>query len=245
MNSIEINGSFYALQRPETWLRWYEETPEDFVFAVKGGRYITHMRKLDQVEGPLANFFSSGVLRLQEKLGPILWQLPPLLRYDPEKLERFLKLLPKTTEEAAALASHHDDWMEDRSYYQIDQSRKLRHALEVRNYSFDTPDFIRLLRKYKVALVVADTAGKWPKFENVTSDFVYVRLHGGQELYVSGYGPKALDYWAARIRLWNQARKRDVFVYFDNDVKVRAPFDAMSLLSRVMDLGDFRPARAA
>jgi uncharacterized protein YecE (DUF72 family) len=250
LNSIEINGSFYSLQRPESYLQWRAQTPEDFVFAVKGGRFITHMKKLAGVDSAVANFFASGVLALGEKLGPVLWQLPPNLGYDEERLAAFFDLLPRTTQQAARLAEGHDQRLENRSWTTTDVDRPLRHALEVRHSSFETPAFVELLRRHDIALVVADTAGKWPFLEDVTSDFVYVRLHGAEELYVSGYDEPALDVWAEKVRAWLQgaspssartigppaapaAGGRDVFVYFDNDVKVRAPFDAMALAAKL------------
>lgn len=250
VNSIEINGSFYSLQRPTSYGAWYEATPDDFVFSVKGGRFITHMKRLTNIETPLANFFASGLLCLREKLGPILWQLPPSFRFDAEKLAAFFDLLPRDTGEAAKLARRHDHRLNGRATVKADAVRSLRHALEVRHPSFETPEFVKLLRKHDIALVVADTAGKWPFLEDVTSDFVYVRLHGDEELYVSGYTKAALDEWERKIRGWTRGsnptrtkrvgspaplakRGRDVYVYFDNDVKVRAPFDAMSLAHRL------------
>lgn len=231
VTSIEINGSFYALQRPASYLTWRAQTPDGFVFSVKGGRFITHLKKLRGVETALANFFASGVLALGDKLGPVLWQLPPMLGYDPARLASFFELLPRTTTQAAALAASHDERLADRSWTVTDAERPLRHAVEVRHPSYDDAAFVALLRQHDVALVVADTAGKWPLLEHVTSDFVYVRLHGAEELYVSGYTEAALDAWAAKVRRW--ATQDDVFVYFDNDVKVRAPFDAISLAGRL------------
>lgn len=250
LNSIEINGSFYSLQLPSSYQAWYEMTPAGFMFSVKGGRYITHMRKLRDVQTPLANFFASGVLGLKEKLGPILWQFPPNFGFDPDRFEEFFEILPRDTHAAAELAKQHDERLEGRALTETDASRPLRHAVEIRHASFQTPQFIALLRKHKVALVFADTAGNWPYAEDVTADFVYARLHGAEELYASGYTPAALDWWAARVRAWQEggeppdrrhwsdkpaprAKRRDVFVYFDNDVKVRAPFDAMSLADRL------------
>jgi uncharacterized protein YecE (DUF72 family) len=250
LNSIEINGSFYSLQRPESYLAWYEATPEDFIFSVKGGRFITHIKRLKDVEAPLANFFASGILRLREKLGPILWQLPPRLRYDRSRLEPFFRLLPRTASAAEALADEHDARLNERVWTKANGISKVRHALEVRHESFENKEFVELLREYDVALVVADTAGKWPFMEDVTSDFVYIRLHGDAQLYVSGYGPSVLKEWARKVRAWQRGRTpagsrliasrsrprakgRDVFVYFDNDAKVRAPFDAM-LLARLL-----------
>jgi len=247
--TIEINGTFYGSQRPESYARWADETPEDFVFAVKGPRFITHLRRLREVETPLANFLASGVLRLGSKLGPILWQFPPSFRFDPERIEAFLALLPKDTEAAAGLARRHDERFAGRAWTRIDRKRPLRHALEIRHDSFLDPAFIRLLRRYKVALVCADTVD-WPRRMDLTADFVYGRLHGSEQLYVSGYGDTALDAWADRVAAWAAGRepkdaervvdkagpkraRRDVYVYFDNDAKVRAPADAKGLIRRV------------
>jgi uncharacterized protein YecE (DUF72 family) len=247
--TIELNGSFYSLQRPEYYARWYEQVPRRFVFAIKGSRYITHMLRLRGVETALANFFASGLLALKHKLGPLLWQLPPTLKFDRELLLQFLRLLPRTTVDAAKLGRGHDKRVADRSYLDVDKDRPLRHALEVRHASFATPEVIELLREQDVALVVADTAGRWPFLEDVTSDFVYVRLHGDAKLYESGYTDAALGRWAARIRAWRdgrqlpsstlaaspppRARRRDVYVYFDNDIKVHAPYDALTLAAMV------------
>jgi uncharacterized protein YecE (DUF72 family) len=250
VSSIEINGSFYSLQRPSSYRAWYAATPDDFVFSVKGGRFITHLKRLKDVEIPLANFFASGLLCLGEKLGPILWQLPPSFRFDRERLAHFFDLLPRDTEAAARLARHHDDKVKGRAVTKAPVHHPLRYALEVRHASFETEEFITLLHKHDIAAVVADTAGKWPLIEDVTSDFFYVRLHGDEELYVSGYSEEALDRWARKIRSWGRggnptgtqcfgtraptARQgREVFVYFDNDVKVCAPFDAMTLAHRL------------
>jgi uncharacterized protein YecE (DUF72 family) len=211
LSTIEINGSFYSLQRPEYYARWRDETPPGFVFSVKGGRYITHMKRLREIEAPLANFYASGMAELGDKLGPFLWQFPPTFAFDRERLAAFFELLPRDT---ATLGTPRPN-------------RKLRHAIEIRHASFETPEFVDLLREHDVAFVVADTAGKWPVAEDVTSDFVYVRLHGDRKLYESGYTIAALERWAARIRAWSKAR--DVFVYFDNDIKVKAPRDAMRL----------------
>jgi uncharacterized protein YecE (DUF72 family) len=232
MSCVEINGSFYSLQRPSSYLAWYGQTPPGFLFSVKGGRFITHMKKLRDVEVPLANFFASGVLALGDKLGPLLWQLPPSLGYDPGRLSSFFALLPRTTVAAAALAKHHDQRLDNRDWTTTDADRPLHHCLEVRHASFVVPSFRALLRGHGIGLVVADTAGRWPLLLDVTAGFVYARLHGDAELYVSGYSDEALDAWAARVRGWRDAGL-DVYVYFDNDVKVRAPFDAMALAARL------------
>lgn len=248
--SIEINGTFYGLQKPASYRKWAAETPDDFVFSVKGNRFITHIRRLREVETPLANFFASGPLELGNKLGPFLWQLPPSFQYDPELLENFFGLLPQTGEEALELARHHSDFIKEEDFSEGRSIKRLRHALEVRHKSFENEEFIALLKKFHIALAVADTAGKWPFMEDLTSDFVYVRLHGDEKLYVSGYSEEALDRWARKVDRWAKGgsprdarlqtpapepRKagRDAYVYFDNDVKVHAPFDAMSLAKRL------------
>jgi uncharacterized protein YecE (DUF72 family) len=248
--SIEINGSFYSLQTPQSYAAWRDATPAGFVFSVKGPRYITHILRLKNIEKPLANFFASGLFELRDKLGPLLWQFPPSLRFDPGLFDRFLALLPRDTGAALRLARRRDPRMHGRSRLAIDSPRPLRHAVEIRHPTFAAPEFIELLRRHGVALVVADTAGKWPYLEDLTADFMYLRLHGDKELYASGYTEAALDRWAERIRAWSggaeprdakradtraapKMRSRDVYCYFDNDVKVRAPFDADRLMHKV------------
>ncbi len=162
--TIEINGTFYSLQRPESYARWRAETPADFVFSVKGPRFITHIRRLREPRVPLANFFASGVLRLGPKLGPVLWQLPPSFRYEERRVGDFLAMLPRTMTAAAKLARRHDFRLTGRSWMRPEADLPIRHALEVRHASFQTPGFLKLLRKHGVALVTADTAGKWPFF---------------------------------------------------------------------------------
>ncbi|WP_342642656.1 DUF72 domain-containing protein [Rhodoligotrophos ferricapiens] len=247
--TIEINGTFYRMQRPENFARWHDETADDFVFAVKAPRFITHMKKLRDIEAPLANFLASGMLRLGPKLGPILWQFPERMRFDEGLFESFLALLPRDSEEALTLARRHDARVEGRSWLAIDRRRPVRHAIEIRHDSFRSPKFIALLRRHGVALVCADTVD-WPLLMDLTADFVYCRLHGSEELYASGYGAEALDRWAERVLSWAEGEEpqdanrvlpptkprrtgRDVFVYFDNDAKVRAPFDAAALAQRI------------
>jgi uncharacterized protein YecE (DUF72 family) len=251
VDTIEINGTHYSLQHPDSFARWHDETPEGFVFAVKGSRFITHLKQLRDIETPLANFFASGVLRLEEKLGPFLWQFSPRFRFDADRLANFFTLLPGDTVTAAALAERHDHRLEGRAWTRTERRRNLRHAIEIRHESFLEPAFVGLLRQHGVALVFADSVA-WPYAEDMTADFVYLRLHGSEELYASGYSQEALDRWAARIKLWargvqpNDARliapepkpprrtARDVFVYFDNDAKVRAPVDAHSLKTKLL-----------
>ena len=247
-NSIEINGSFYSLQLPSSYQRWYDQTPDDFLFSVKGPRFITHMKRLREVKTPLANFFASGVLALSEKLGPILWQFPPNLAWDPKRFRDFFEILPGTTAKAAALGRRHNSKLKARAFLKTDRDRALRYCVEIRHSSFLVPEFFHLLRESRIAFVFADTAGKWPYAEDLTSDFVYCRLHGDTELYASGYSGSVLDWWAHRLKLWREGRQakdaklittketprpRDLFVYFDNDAKVHAPFDAQELARRL------------
>ncbi|ACB94604.1 DUF72 domain-containing protein [Beijerinckia indica] len=247
--SIEINGTFYGLQRPESFARWRNDTPDDFVFAVKASRFITHMRKLRDIEAPLANFIASGLLRLGPKLGPILWQFPSRMTFDADLFQSFLALLPHDTQEARVLARRHDTWLDNRCWLESDVEMPLRHAVEIRNDSFRAPAFIELLRHYKTALVCADSV-EWPFLMDLTADFIYCRLHGSEELYASGYDDQALDRWAGRVRAWagggepedaervlgptkRLGKGRDVFVFFDNDAKIRAPADAAALAERL------------
>lgn len=246
--SLELNGSFYSLQRPSSYAAWAAETPPGFVFAIKGSRYITHMLRLRNVETALANFFASGLFELREKLGPILWQFPPNLQYDRALFEAFFELLPRTTLAAAELALNRDGRLDGRESLQVDRERPLRHAVEVRHDSFVTPDFIRLLRKHRIAWVVADTPKPWPLYEDLTADFVYMRLHGSTELYQSRYTTAELERWARCIEAWRNGGQpeaarlicptaprskapRDVYCYFDNTDKRHAPDNARELMA--------------
>ena len=235
LTSIEINGSFYSLQRPSSYAAWRTATPEDFVFSVKGGRFVTHLKKLVDVDTALANFFASGLLALGPRLGPVLWQLPETLTFDVDRLDAFLALLPRSIAAVAALAARHDDKLAaDRVLLTADVNgdRPVHHALEFRSATFAVPEAYDVLRRHGVACVLADTAGRWPKVDEDTGAVRYVRLHGDRELYASGYDATALDGWAARCREWASAG-RDVFVYFDNDTKGHAPHDAMALIERL------------
>jgi uncharacterized protein YecE (DUF72 family) len=272
VGSIEINGTFYRLQNAATFRDWYERSPENFVFSVKGNRYITHAKRLKDPEEGLANFFATGVLELQEKLGPILWQFPPKMKFDEERFREFFKALPRTPKQAAALAKKHKMKFKKDEPVRVRTKAKLRYAVEIRDDSFKDPKFIELLREFNIAYVVADTADRWVYAEDQTADFSYVRLHGFKELYAGGYPDQAIREWARKVHAWNQGKipkgttliapelqsdsvggtrsaktnsrsahrrtsksaiagkHRDVFVYFDNDAKVNAPFDAANLM---------------
>lgn len=233
VNSIEINGSFYGTQQPKSYMHWYEQAPKDFIFAVKGNRFITHTKRLREVERPLANFFSSGVLALGEKLGPILWQLPAQVRFDEGVVKDFLSLLPHSFREATHLGKKHDEWMDTRSFLGPPGfSAEIRHTFEIRNESFVTDKFFQLLQKHNIALTIAESGGRWPYLEQITANFLYIRFHGSKEVFETGYGARRLSHWVRRIERWRTIRRRklDVYVYFNNDAKTRAPFDAMTLM---------------
>ena len=230
-DSIELNGTFYSLKTPTVYARWASEVPPDFTFAIKGSRFITHNLKLRNCERALGNFFASGVLALGRQTGPFLWQLPSSYAFDRDRIDSFLSMLPRGTRAAEAVAARHDERVRDPLCEAADDVT-YRHAMEVRHDSYFVPEFYDLLRKHSVAFVVSDTAGKFPYAEEVTADFVYVRLHGSKQLYVSGYDDQELDAWARRVQQWRRKR-RDVYVYFDNDALVHAPHDAMRLMTRV------------
>ncbi|MEA2776452.1 MAG: hypothetical protein QOF90_1858 [Acetobacteraceae bacterium] len=247
LRAIEINGTFYGMQRPDAFGSWADQVPADFVFSVKGPRYITHMLRLRDPLVPLANFVASGLLRLGIHLGPILWQFPANFRFSPARIEPFLKMLPRDTAAAAALGRRHDNKLRAPAWLEVESRRPIRHAFEIRHDSFRCQQFIDLLRSHDVGLVCSDSV-EWPRLMDVTSDFIYCRLHGAKELYASNYDNAALDEWGRRIKAWAgggepddaervggraRSRKRDVFVFFDNDRKVRAPANAMELIRRL------------
>ena len=251
-NSLELNGSFYSLQRPSSYARWANDTPPGFVFAVKGSRYITHMLRLRNIDAALANFFASGLFELGDKLGPILWQFPPNMQFDEALFEAFFRMLPKTTAAAAKIALNRDHRLQGREALVPERNRRLRHCVEVRHDTFVDPAFIRMLRRHNIAWVVADTPKPWPLFEDVTADFIYVRLHGSAELYQSRYTTEELEYWARCIAAWVEGKQpkgarlitkerpverasRDVYCYFDNTDKRHAPDNARELM-RMLDL---------
>lgn len=248
-NSIEINGSFYSLQRPASYAQWAADTPPGFVFSVKGGRYITHMLRLRHAQTALANFLASGLFALGDKLGPILWQFPPQMHFHPEVFEPFLRALPHDTEAAARIARGRDERMAGRDLVDAPVRLPLRHAVEVRHESFADPAFMELLRRHRVAWVVSDSPD-WPQYQDLTADFVYMRLHGSQALYNSRYTAAELDQWAVCIEAWRHGRQpphprlvspqapqrlpaRDVFCYFDNTDKLHAPVNARELMALV------------
>lgn len=246
-STIEVNGTFYRLQKPDTFRNWYDNSPDYLKFAIKGNRYITHVKRLKDPAPMLANFFATGPLELQEKLGPILWQFPPNMKFNADRFKEFFELLPRTPKEAISLARKHDLQIEGDDTLVARSKAKLRYAVEIRNDSFKDDKFIDLLREHEIAYVIADTAGRWVYAEELTADFVYMRLHGYKELYSGGYTEEALDEWASKIKKWNQNGEKDIFTYFDNDAKVNAPYDAASLMQRLrkisgLILPEFDPA---
>lgn len=224
LTPIEVNGTFYGSQKPETFAKWHDETPEDFVFALKGPRFTTNRRVLAEAGESVARFIGSGVLELKHKLGPINWQFAATKTFDPDDFEAFLKLLPR---EAGG--------------------RTIRHAAEVRHDSFRTPEFVDMARRHKVAVVVAGDSD-YPQIADPTTSFVYARIMGANEAHPLGYAPKALDAWAERARIYAaggvpedlavigdppRAEPRDVFLYVISGHKVRNPAAAMALIERL------------
>jgi uncharacterized protein YecE (DUF72 family) len=226
LTAIEINGTYYGSQKPESFARWRAETPEGFVFSVKGPRFATNRSVLAEAGSSIERFLASGVTELKEKLGPINWQFLPTKKFDPADFEAFLKLLP---DKAGGLA--------------------IRHVVEVRHESFRVPEFIVLLRKYGIATVLTDKEA-FPEIPDVTADFVYLRLQRSAEKVATGYPPKELDQWADRARAWaaggapkdlkpitapdkKAAKSRDIFVFMINGFKPNAPAAAMALIERL------------
>ncbi|GAB3437993.1 DUF72 domain-containing protein [Phycicoccus ginsengisoli] len=235
VTSIEVNASFYSLRRPSTYAGWRGAVPDCYPLALKGGRFITHLKRLRGVEAGLANFFASGPLALGPSLGPILWQLPERVEFDAAVVSDFLDLLPRTTTAMAALARRHDDKLsDDRVLTKPGTHRPVRHALEPRHASFDTDEARALLRDKDVAMVHADTAGRFPTMGDGTASFHYVRLHGEQRLYGGGYSEGTLASWAEQLAGWTSAGE-DAYVYFDNDADGRAPYDAVRLIGLLGD----------
>jgi uncharacterized protein YecE (DUF72 family) len=244
LGAIEINATFRINQSPKSFQKWAGETPEGFIFSVKGPQYVTHIKRLNDVEAALGNFFASGVLALGSRLGAIVWQLPPTLKFDAARLDAFFAMLPKTAAEAAALAGKHDDKLKGEPYLDTTGITTIRHAMEVRSETFAAPEALSLFRKHNIALVTADTAD-WP-YLDVTADFAYGRLQGAPG--AQEYTDTDLDRWAARARAWAEGkpmidgptiapaespRPRDVFLHFVATDKVHAPRNAMALMTKL------------
>lgn len=238
---LEINATFYRLTSPRRAAAWRDAVPDGTVLAVKGSRFITHNKKLAGVETALANFLASGILELGGALGPVLWQLPEQLHFDAARVDGFLAALPHDTDGAAELARDHDDRVEHPAYGPGGNHR-LRHVLEVRHPSYLCQEMASIARRHGVALAVSD-ARDWPRTEEVTAGFLYVRLHGPGAPYASGYSDEQLRSWAERLRRWRAAaqpddaatitdrdppprQERDVYVAFNNDKDGHAPRDA-------------------
>ena len=250
LTAIEINGTFYGLQKPASFQSWYDQAPDDFVFSVKAPQFMTHVLRLKNCFEPLCNFMASGVLCLKEKLGPFLWQVPPNVTLKDDRFEIFVKSLPHTTEQTAALAEQHGPKVKGRAWTETDANRKVRHAFEFRHPSFQNADFIEMLRAHDVGVVFADSGKKSPYMEDLTSDFVYMRMHAEKAAYTKGHTEKALNALVERVDLWTKGKqpkdaqlvspdgkpvktKRDVFVFFDNEVKENAPLDALRLIEKL------------
>lgn len=217
------------------------------MFSLKGNKFITHVKRLKDPREPLGSFLGSGLLRLREKLGPILWQLPPLMTFDEERLRTFVSILPHDAWSLAAFAAKHSSLDAERMDLQVDENRPVRHAIEFRNESFVTPRFVDILREHNVAMVIADEASKFPSGDDVTADWVYIRLHGERVGRESGYTPEEIKAWAAKARVYAAggepagARRiggparpagggRDVFIAFDNtEIKRRSPVNARQM----------------
>jgi uncharacterized protein YecE (DUF72 family) len=236
LQTVEVNGTFYSLTRPATCAVWRAAVPPGFVFAIKGSRLITHLLKLRRFEAPLANFFSSGLLKLGAALGPILWQLPPQLAFDQERTRRFFDAVPRDLRSAERLARRHDRRTTGRAALRAPDGhdRPIRYALEIRHPSWLSDAALGTLRALDVALVTADAAGRYPLCLERTADFAYVRLHGSTALYASRYDDAEIALWAKRIADWNRGGG-DVYVYFDNDAAAHAPRDALRLQATVND----------
>ncbi len=225
LTSIEINGTFYRTQKPDSFRKWADETPDDFVFALKGPQFATNRRVLAEAGPSIERFFGSGVTELKSKLGPVLWQMAPTKKFDPDDFAAFLALLPRTLD-----------------------GKAMRHAVEVLHESFLVPGFVELLRRFSVAVVLVESE-KHPLIADLTSDFVYARLQKTAEKVATGYTPAALDAWAKRAKAWETGgapadlatiagkspakQKCDVFLYMISGAKVRAPAAAMALIERV------------
>jgi uncharacterized protein YecE (DUF72 family) len=226
LGSIEINATFRANQKPESFSKWAGETPEHFVFSVKGPQLVTHIKRLRNCQTELANFFASGPLALGTKLGPFVWQLPPNLSFDAEIIENFLGMLPQTPEHYVALASKADARLKTTPYLETQGVTQIRHAIELRHASFDVPEMNEMLTRFNVTRVVADTADN--PHRTLTADFSYCRLQGPARPDAGGYGEADIADWAKTCRSWAEAGK-DVFAYFVHEDKLHAPANAIAL----------------
>jgi uncharacterized protein YecE (DUF72 family) len=245
VNSIEINGTFYSLQRPSSFQTWYDAAPDGFKYAVKAPQFITHILRLKNAEEPLNNFLASGLLCLKEKLGPILWQFPPNVVLKDNRFEKFLKLLPHDGRTAAKRARQHGKKVEGRAFTDVKQNFPVRHAFEFRHPSFLSKTFLDLLAAHNVAFVCAHEGGKKaPYTEEVTADFQYVRLHGEGKAYSRGYPDREIARWEKKISGWNKSR-RDVFIYFSNEAKLYSPAGALKLMKRLdIEWGEVKKRKA-
>lgn len=245
LGAIEINATFYSHQKPQSFSGWAAETPDDFVFTVKGHQLVTHLKKVKDVEIPLANFFASGVLALGSRLGPFCWQLPGNLAYSADRMESFLALLPQTPEALLALAGKADDRLKTPPFLDASGVTRVRHAIEVRHPSFAAPGFIEQLRRHNVALVASDTL-EWPGFDQ-TADFAYLRLQGapGAERYSAEERTRRAG-WLADIAAGRSPqgaptllppetdpRPRDVFAFFVSTDKENAPINARAVMAEL------------
>jgi uncharacterized protein YecE (DUF72 family) len=246
-DSIELNGTFYSLKSPANFAHWFAQTPEEFLFAIKGGRFITHNLKLRNCDTAMGNFYASGILLLGRKTGPFLWQLPATYAFDAGRMDSFMATLPRSSHEAEAIALRHDARLKRGACAEAVEDVPYRHAFEVRHESYFNEEFYSILRAHRCALVIADTGGKFPFSDVITTDFVYIRLHGPRQIYASEYTDSDLKWWASQIEEWESAggAQRDVYVYFDNDVKAHAPFDARRLTALLDSRKKTRPKIAS
>lgn len=239
LSTIEINGTFYGLQKPKSFQQWYSQTPEDFVFSVKATQYITHVKRLKDVTEALATFIGSGVLCLKQKLGAILWQFPPNVTLKDDRFERFFELLPKNHKQAAQFARDHSHKLEGGSWTDVEEDYPLRHAFEFRHGSFADPAFMSLMRRHGVAFVVSHASEKAPFIEEPTADFIYARMHGEGKGFFKGYTSSSLKNLAKHIQSWP---KKDAFIYFSTDQKRYAPANALDL-SKLISISSTIPKK--
>jgi uncharacterized protein YecE (DUF72 family) len=235
MNSLEINGTFYALQKPATFKNWGAQVPKDFVMALKAPQFITHVLRLKDCEDPLYNFLASGPLCLGEKMGPLLWQFPSFMTLKDDRFADFIKLLPHTAKEMSAAAKKHGPKVKGRAFTKASGDYRVRHAFEFRHPSFNNKDFLAMLKEHNIAAVIHHASKESAEIEEVTADFAYVRLFGEGKKYAKGYPAKEIKEWAKTITQWSK-EKKDVFAYFGTEAKAYAPFDAIKL-SKELGLG--------